>query len=858
MSSIPHRRAALALLAGTLPVLIAFQASPAAAQGAAAETGTAVLEEIVVTARKREESLQDVPLSVSAITASSIEDLRILSPEDIARFTPGFSYVASFGRLNQERPVIRGQSNILGAANASFFVDGVYVSGPSVSTETSNLERIEVIKGPQAALYGRATFAGAVNYITKRPTNEFTGKALATYAQHDEQEISGSLSGPILQDKLFFYVAARDWEYGGEWKNVLDGRELGAQSTQSATAKLLWTPSESLEVTLLGTWSKDDDNGGFALGLQGGEFNNCQLRSITGSVANNFAGSQNARSPGYFCGTVQGAEDLLTHQRTDVMTDPGLERTNKRAALTAKYSFAGGHEFASTTGYHDENQESQIDVSYAGYDAFIAFGATQAGAFWRRGAESRDDFSQEFRIRSPAENRFRWLGGVYYFRANDDTIRDDKFLPPGSALASGPGCVRLSTTSVTCPNGQGTLAEREIVNKAVFADLEYDFTDQFTATLEARRATEEQEQKNIFVLPPFCNPLQPTAAGGTFDGCTFTGRFESTTPRVTLRYKASPDQTYYLNWAKGNKPGGFNTGTAVLAGIQAGIPVRSAYDEEESKAYELGAKWVLLGNRLRLNAALFYTDLTGQQLTSNIAATVNGNTVLNSYIDNIGQTEIKGIELEAEAVLTDRWDLRATLSYVDPEITAFIDNNQAALFSPVGAFRNAQQPFTPTLLCNVRGTGTQVAGRPFCDDAQNADLATYGNVAGQTAPRVPKIQASLVANYSQPLSGDRLLRFSADVTHEGSKYAQVDNFAETGAHTYLGARLGLESERWTVSLWGKNLTDDDTALDILRYIDNRALNPATLFTTGGGISPRGFVMTLPRGRQVGVTATVKF
>lgn len=833
-------------------------AAQAQQSGASASESTVQLEEVLVTARKREESLQDVPLTVSAITASAIEELRIQRPDDIARFTPAFSYVSSFGRLNSERPVVRGQSNILGAANASFFVDGVYVSGPAVSTETSNLERIEVIKGPQAALYGRATFAGAINYITKRPGNDFEGKANVTFAENGEEELGGSISGPIVDDKLFYYASVRSWEYGGEYTNAIDGKKADQQSTDSGTLKFLWTPTEGVEVTLFGTISKDDDDGALPLALQGREFNNCQLRVLRGTAANNFAGSEFPRSPGYFCGEVLGADDLTVRQRTDVMQDPGLERTNKRGALTVKWTFGDGYELTSISGYHDENQETQVDVSYDGYDAFVQiFGPTQSGAFWRRGEESRDDFSQELKIRSPAERRFRWLAGAYYFSANDDLTRDDKFLPPGSPLANGPGCYSLGVSRL-CPNGQGNLREVEIENKAVFADVEFDFTDKFTATLEARYAEENQEQKNITVLPPSCNPMTPTATGGFFDACTFTGEFKSTTPRVTLRYKATEDQTYYLNWAQGNKPGGFNTASAVLTGISTGVPVAPVYDEEESDAIELGAKWILFDNRVRLNTALFYTEVTGQQLTSNIIGTLNGNAVVNSYVANIGKTEIKGIELDGQWRVSENFDLRGTFSWLESTIKEFVDNNQANLYSPIGAFQPTQSLTTVTLLCNVRGSATQVPGRPFCDDAQNADIATYGSVAGNGSPRVPDIQASLIGTWTQPLGDTLTLRVSGDVSYEDSKFAQVDNLAETGAHTYIGLRIGLETEHWDVSLWGKNLTDDDTALDILRYIDTEGITAAQYATQFGRIQPRGFALTLPRGRQIGVSAAYRF
>ena len=142
------------------------------------------LEEVVVTARKREENLQEVPLSVTAFNESALQDYRMFSPEDIAGFTPGFSFVNSFGR-DSDRPVIRGMSNILGAPNASFFIDGVYVPGTISSTELQMLERVEVIKGPQAALYGRATFSGAINYVTRRPTDELEGRVTVTVAEHD-------------------------------------------------------------------------------------------------------------------------------------------------------------------------------------------------------------------------------------------------------------------------------------------------------------------------------------------------------------------------------------------------------------------------------------------------------------------------------------------------------------------------------------------------------------------------------------------------------------------------------------------------------------------------------------------------
>jgi iron complex outermembrane recepter protein len=339
-------------------MILGAQAGLAQNEGPAADDRI-VLEEVVVSARKRDETLIDVPLTVTAISSAQIEELGIRDARDLALYTPGFSNVASFGRSSSERPVIRGQSNILGDPNASYFVDGVYLSGSATNTETANLERIEVIKGPQAALYGRATFAGAINYVTRRPSETFEGRVNLTYGEFDQLDATAYISGPLVEGKLYYYVAGTHTEIAGFYDNPLDQRDdLGAEQTDAITTKLLWTPIDGLEVTGLLTYSEDKD-GPIAIGLQGRQFNNCQLRSTA-----------LPRSRGYYCGEVFSADGLTVQQRTDLFPNPGVRRDRTRAALTAKYEFGGGYELTSVTAYSFEDYKVQIDVSYGGYDAF--------------------------------------------------------------------------------------------------------------------------------------------------------------------------------------------------------------------------------------------------------------------------------------------------------------------------------------------------------------------------------------------------------------------------------------------------------------------------------------------------------
>lgn len=817
-------------LKGNVSAVMAAVATILAGQTAMAQDappgadGRVVLEEIVVSARKRDETLLDVPLTVTAVSAAKIEELGIRDSRDLALYTPGFSNVASFGRSTLERPVIRGQSNILGDPNVSYFVDGVYLSGSATNTETASLERIEVIKGPQAALYGRATFAGAINYVTRRPTEDFEGKINLTYGEFDQLDATAYVSGPIIDGKLYYFVAGTHTEVGGFYDNPLDQRDnLGAEQTDGATVKLLWTPLDGLEVTGLLTYAEDKD-GPIAIGLQGRQFNNCQLPSAA-----------TPRSRGYYCGEVFSADRLTVQQRSDLFPNPGTRRERTRAALTAKYEFGEGYELTSATGYSFEDYKVQIDVSYGGYDTFAALdspllpppaaGAAgdltrqfrNAGSFWRFNEENRNDLSQELRLRSPADRAFRWSIGAFYFEQSDDFTRDDKVVPDGRIV----------------PNGAAALALRQVENKAIFAGIEYDFNEQWTATAEFRHADEDKEQLSLTF------PANGTARVA---GAPLNGNWKSNKPRFTLRYKMNEDVSLFANYAEGNKPGGFN-GPAVLP-LLANVGLGADYDEENSVNYELGAKFRFLDQRAFATVTLFDTELTDQQLTQNIAGqNAAGQVILNSYIDNVGKTNSRGVELEFTARLTERFDLSFGGAYVDAKIKEYVNVDQADLYSnrPASVF-NPMSATNPTGCANVAA----------CQAIRNLDNNEFGSVAGQRTPRAPEWNGFVVGKYAYPLANGLAFTVGGDVVYEGSKFAQIHNLAETGDRTYVNARLGLESDNWTVSLWGRNLNDDDTALDTLRYVDSRGLSGFAVLST------RGFAVSLPRPRQFGITGSYKF
>lgn len=769
------------------------------------------LEEVIVTARKREENLQEVPLSVTAFNATTLQDYRMFSPEDIAGFTPGFSFVNSFGR-DSDRPVVRGMSNILGAPNASFFIDGVYVPGTIASTELQMLERVEVIKGPQAALYGRATFSGAINYVTRRPTNELEGQVTVTAAEHETINTNAYISGPIVQDSLYFYLGAGFSEYGGEYDNTISGDEVGGEETTTFTGKLLWTPSDSFEASLRVTAQEDDDDH-IAIWLQGAEYNNCYSPD---------ASRPSAR--GYYCGTVKTNDEVTL--RTDFLPDPGIERDVLRTSLNMDWELGNGWTISSITGYQETETDRNIDVSYGGYDALAYLAAVYAppffdlaGSFWRVQAEETETFSQELRLSSSADQRLRWSVGAYWYDSEFKQTVDDRIAPLTSF-----DFLLDPAQSEQRPNSYPEVRNTE--NTAIFGSVEFDFTDSLTGTIEVRHATDKIEADYL--------------SYAFTSGDKFEEEFDSFTPRFTLTWVPSDSTTIYGNVAKGTKPGGFNDpGTDQVS-----------YDEEEAWNFEVGVKKRILGGRGTWNSALFLIDWTDQQLTFN-AQRPDG--TLTSFIDNVGETSVTGFETELSMMVTPNWDMTANYSYINSEIDEYTSADQAILIG-----------------CNTTA-----------DDYYDC-IQANGSVEGNQTPRSPKHQASLRTMFRIPMGAGEWF-VGGDIRYEGSKYAQVHNFAQTGSRTTVGAQAGYRNDRWTVTVWGKNLTDDDTAMDILRYIDtrmytsvggppcsvispnfNQSANCGPFFARngsnigGGAITPRGFGITLPRGRQIGATVQFNF
>ena len=781
---------------------------------------------IIVSARKREETLLEAPVAVSAFDSSAIESLQLQSVDDVARFTPGLSFSSAFGR-STERPVIRGQSNVLAGvqfgveSGTAYFIDGVYFAGSIQSLDANELQRVEVIKGPQSALYGRNTYAGAINFITRGGADQFEGSAKARIGNNDTREFAASIAGPLLPG-LTGRLSVRDYEYGGEFTNQVTRELVGQEKSTSISTVLDWRPTESFDSRLRVSFQEDRD-GTLPLFLQPAESNNC-LPGYRSQGSWIRSGSSNTNQ--YFCGVIRPADVALnTGPDADGVPNivPGVPLTALLPFAPTPYSLADGTAFdgilsdlwtASTVnnfrfggsgwslallgGYSKEHYKFGSDSDHSSVNWFLS-GPTIEPFFANTTRRDNEDYSVELQLSSPQELRVRGTLGLYYYNQiiyeGDITFQD----------LSG----RAADTN-----------KRTVRNEAVFGLIEADITDRLTFTAEGRYAEEQKTDRSSTVTP--------------------RASYNKFTPRFTLDYDLDNGGTLYAIYSQGVKPGGING----AIGESVGLPT---YEQEESDNFELGLKTPLpntgMGN-WTMSVAGYFTQAKNVQLTSAVASPQGA---INSVATNQGEGEIKGAELDLNGIINDIVSAGITYAWTDPKFTRGCDADEWILTSGGGLFND------PANETGVDFTGLFPGSGP-----------ASCSIKGRRFPLTSEHQASgfvrLDFNGAGPFDSDFFV--TGNITYESSKFVQVHNKAETGDATILGARFGFETDRWTLAAYGQNLTNEDSIIMATRWLQTPyfipAFSPNVAPLTASRGAPRAFFGTLRRGSQFGAELRVRF
>ncbi len=571
------------------------------------------IEEIIVTTRKRAERLQDVPISITAFTATDIEEAGIQNIDDVAALTPGFTVAPLFGG-SAETPVIRGLSQTIGEPNVGFFIDGIYQSSrAAMEALLDNIERIEIAKGPQSALYGRNTFGGAVNFITRKPSNDWEFRAEGTAGDFNRLDAKASVSGPLVRDRLFFRAGATHFERGGFFKNELTGKDLDTKNTEVYHAMVQAVPNETLDIVARIAFEDTND------GDEPEQFVENNSRPFDPA-----AGGALPAVNQLFTGELPGA-------RTGFAVTPGRrKRQNLLTSLAITWE-VGDYTLSAITGYNNLDILNRIDNDFSPRD--IKFNTQDIG---------QHEFSQELRITSPGSRRLRWMLGGYAYRLRIKTHNDDRFIgAAGPVVLAVLGPFRSLVNDTT----------EKTTSFAVFGQAEVDLSDQVSASVSGRYT---HERKNVTALDT--DPVAMLTNPPFVDRASFN----NFVPRLSLDYHLSDNKMVYASVAKAVKAGGFNVVTATGRILDE----ERTFDPERSWNYEIGAKTGWFDNRLTFNITGFLIKWRNQI----VRALGQTFAVLNI---NAGKTTSKGIEIEAVARPADGLDIRAGFAYTDSKYDDF-------------------------------------------------------------------------------------------------------------------------------------------------------------------------------------------
>jgi iron complex outermembrane receptor protein len=780
-----------------LPLMIPVAAAHAQ-QTSDADTQVASAE-IVVTARKREESLQNVPISIQAFTSEALQASNILNLEDIAAFSPGVQLFQNVDR-GYGQVFIRGLQNTPPVGDttrelASIFIDGIYFTGGVAAISTDNIERVEIIRGPQSALFGRSTFSGAINFITKTPDNDLAADLTGTIATFDEYLIAGSMNLPLIPDVLAARVSGRFRDFGGQYTNALDNTPLGEQQDLNLTAQLYFTPSERFSAKLTGTFTHQNDGPAAAMLVGRQPTHNCTL--------------PNGNS--YFCGVLRptGAPPSQNNFPTDQAkvlvfppfpapvvfnTTPGSDRLGLRrngldrdyffGSLNLTYEIGDGYTLSYLGGYSDENAERLWDFELSPENNY----------FGSRRTDSRSN-SHEVKIASPGDSRFTWLLGAAYF--NQKLFERDPGGIFGSNafpfLAGFPGSVFVGA-------GPRVIVDRNIDNYAVFGSIGYRFSDQVSASVEGRWQRDE---------------LTDTLSRTT--GQQISAATNAFLPRAILEWRPNDDIMVYTSAAKGIRPTTINSQfasrtDAQKARIQAAFPeleIDILAPPESIWSYELGFKSTLLDGRMTFNANAYYSYWSESQDLRSLLADIDGNGVPVGTLVTVNGPDIEAYGLELDASFR-----------VSPAIT--LGGNFA---------------WNHTALTGDQSEATQLR---FL-------LQTRPN--GERLPQTPEFSGTAFGQYGGSLGKSASWFIRAEGIYVGSRFADTLNLTETGSSFDANLRLGFQTDRYSATFFVTNLFQDNTFESLRSNADCATTSACAL---------RAFEVILPNRRQFGVTLRANF
>lgn len=791
-----------------------------------------VIEEIVVTSRRVEERLRDVPAAVTAFGTQTLTRAGVTRANDFISLTPGVTWVQT-AEVADSQVNIRGINGARDAENSfAFIVDGVLLSNPAAfNREFSSLSQIEVLKGPQGAIYGRNAAAGAIIVTTKRPGNEFEAKLRASYGNNNTITALAEVGGPIVEDKVAFRISADYRDTNGHFRNTfLNGNFVDYFEDRNVNARLVFTPNDRLTIDWKGRYGKVD----------GASISFNSVFALPGFTGLN---------PKFF-------ENVNEHEFT---FQPNLIPTNDQESVETSVKFDYDLDWATLTGwalYSDIKNNFFSDGTSAAFGFFntdpACTGSTAQlfargvrlpapqflgpnpnfpnsvfGAYtpttcdgYQFQERNQEDFSAEIRLASKQDQPLRWLAGAYFLTL-DRTVGVATGIDPGGNFQN-PGQLYVarpnpaSTEQLVWDNFDTTVY-------ALFGQLQYDLTDAIELSAALRYDREERDTRNLVPTDarsryisfrlgqiggsPLNPGLDPTInPGGRI--APKSASFEKVQPKLSARWSITDEVTAFASWGQGFKSGGFNnqgssaTVNTFLNGLLGSTVVRinDDYRKETSNAYEVGLKSDLFDGRVSAELTGYIIDVKDMQFFEFFVGPFG----LLRVVSNIDKVSLKGVEGALTVSANEYISLFGSFALNDSEIK-----------------RNASRPYT------VGNKSPYTAKYTF-------------NLGAQTT--IPIVDGlDFIGRVDWRITGPTWFH-TVQAQQRPALFGQAD-YSRTKRDKFdtVDLRLGVEAENWSIVGYARNLFNEKYLAEVI---------PAPEF--GGS-----FIHPAAR-RSYGVEATVKF
>ncbi|MFT7218802.1 MAG: iron complex outermembrane receptor protein [Candidatus Azotimanducaceae bacterium] len=743
-----------------------------------------MLEEVVVTATKRASNLQDVPISVGVITDEFIDNFDIKDISDIQNFVPGLQVQQTFGSWAVRiRGLGSGITNLAFDSSVPIYIDDVYCGrGKCMESAFLDVQRLEVARGPQGALFGKSTIAGAISSISARPTDEFEAEIrLSTELEYGGYSANGYISGP-LSDNVRARLAIKTSDLDGYTENIATVDEDGDQEVNAFRLGIEW---DATDVT------------SFYFKLESGESNtegrNNQLvspglMSLSTTDPNAEYRADDVRS----VSTGELEEDFYDYEWNSLTLKMDTE--------------LAGHSIMAVAGYWEYKNDWFLDVD--GHPEAILNTALE---------DEYDQTTLELRLLSPADQTIEYIAGIWYQESDLTTRQLSPFHPLfwqaaiGLPIAVGKNIPPLAL-AFTSGSGMDRNFSRDSEAYSMYGQVTWNVNERLRVIADVRYTDEDQDAVG-FAFPltfPTANTFEPLRVLQSAPGHTAEYLFrqnrsdDSVDPSIKVQYELNDQTMTYVSYAEGSKSGGMkandgNLGNQMLqrvgdsaylqqfAGVSAvdadvlrgGLTLQTGngvfdFEDEEAESWELGLKTTLAGGSVNLNAALFTTEFKNLQ-TSNYDGT-------QFIIGNAGSATVDGVEVEVSWQASANLRLHSSISVID----AGYDD-----------FAGAQ--------CVEDASGAPA--NSDCDPATNTE-----NQKGERLERSPEMEFNLSALWESQLTDTMLIKASASIYHSDDYFVQPTQaaYSQQDSFTKYDARVAVSAndERWEVALTGRNLSDE--------------------------------------------------